>query len=84
MNEAVTGSDDRSPGILRAGDTNFIGNVGRGLADQLQIAQGGVVDQPAGHETGLIEPIGVGEHLPGEEKPIVEIEAPCALTGVRR
>ena len=42
------------------GGADFIGDMGGGFADQLQIAQGGVVGHAAGYVTGLIEAVGVG------------------------
>lgn len=50
---------------------------------QLQVAQGCVVCQAVGHETGLVESVGVGEHLSGEVDHVVKVEAPFALAGIR-
>jgi hypothetical protein len=32
--------------------------------------------QPACHETGLVDAVGVGEHLPGKIDHVLKIEAP--------
>ncbi|BBE11134.1 hypothetical protein HH1059_19620 [Halorhodospira halochloris] len=45
---------------------NLIRNMGGGFADQLQIAQGGIVSETTGHEIRLVEALGVGKHLTGE------------------
>ena len=65
------------------GGADFVRDMGGGFADQLQIAQGGVIGQAAGRKTGLVEPIGVGQHLPGKIDHVVDVETPFALAGIR-
>jgi len=63
MDEAVSGGDDDAPGDFGMGCADRIRDMGGGFADQLQVAQGGVVGQATGHETGLVESVGIAEYL---------------------
>ncbi|CAE6495685.1 conserved hypothetical protein [Nitrosomonas nitrosa] len=65
------------------GSTDVVRDVGCGFANQLQIAQGGIIGESARHETSLVESVGVGQHLSGEVDHIVEIETPFTLAGIR-
>lgn len=53
-----------------------------GSADQLQVAQCGVMGESVRHETSLIKSYGVSEHLSSEIYPVVEIETSFKLAGI--
>jgi len=76
VDQPITGSYDHPPGDLRMRGSNLVRDMSRRLAGEFQVAQGSIVDEPARHESGLVETIGVGEYLLGENDHVVEIEAP--------
>lgn len=83
MNQAVAGGYDHPPGDFGMGGADVVRDMGGGFADQLQVAQGGDLGKAAGHETSLVETVGIGEHLPDEVDHVIKIEAPFALAGIR-
>lgn len=60
-----------------------IRDVSRSLADQLQVAQGGIIMQFAGNEPRLVETIGIGDDLLGKTDHVVQVKQPGARGGLR-
>ena len=55
VDQSVARGDNEPPRNLRIGRTHCIRHMGRCLADQFQIAQGGIVVKSAGDKIRLIE-----------------------------
>ena len=64
-------------------DAHIIRHLGCGLTDRLEVAQRGALDQTAGPERLLIQPIRVGNHLLGEGDHVVDVEASLAADRLR-
>jgi hypothetical protein len=78
MNQAVTGSDDEAPKYLRISSSDLSRDMGRGFTEQLQISQAGVIKQPIGNKTILIQSDRVGDDFLNETDHVVNIKASLA------
>lgn len=73
VNQAVARGNDLPPRNLRILRAHRLRNVAGRLADQLEIAHGGIVIQPAGYERSLVETIGIGDHLLGADYHVIKV-----------
>ena len=83
VDQPVASGNNEPPRNLRIGRTHCVWDMGRRLADQLQVAQGGIVVKAAGNETRLIKAVGIGDDFLGKADHVVKIKPPFTLCRIR-
>ena len=67
-------------GDMGIGGPHRLRDMGRGLADQFQVTQGGIVGQAIVQEPVLVQAVGVGHDLLGKSDHVIQIKEPFAWT----
>lgn len=83
MDEAVTCSNNHPPRNLWMCSTHNVRDMRSRLADQLHVANRGVVVQRTGDETCLVESVGLRDDLLSANDHVVHVKPPCPLHCLR-
>ncbi len=82
VDQPVVNGNECLPGDFGMGGAEINRNMTGGFTYELQIAQGGIVDDSAGQKISLLKPISVNEHFSGEFDNVGNVEMPSMLLGI--